>query len=74
MLGTRALKKIGPRQYAIEGSQGRTVHNDRLVWHVDLNLVPPFCDCPAFLNCPTPQTCKHILFLEQVEKLLGWLS
>lgn len=74
MLGRRALQRIGDRQYRMQGS-GRDVYGEPNWWHVDLAKFPPYCDCPAFLNFPeTPQTCKHIVFLQQAEKLLAMIG
>src|SRR5258707_197379 len=76
MLGRRALTRIGPRQYAIQG-RGVDHAGQPNVWHVDLDLNLPFgfCDCPAFLNWPrgSQQRCKHTTFLQQAEKLLAMM-
>ena len=73
MLGNRALTQIGKDQYAIQG-KGKDVHGQPNVWHVDLGRVPPYCDCPAFLHSnASPQMCKHVLFLQQVQMLLEML-
>lgn len=65
MFGTRRTLVLGEHRYAIEAAKLPNV------WHVDLNLNPPYCDCPAFMYCRTPQTCKHVLFFLLFEGALS---
>ena len=66
-LSRRAIRALGPHQYAIEG-WGRDAYEQPNVWHVDLTpSQPPHCDCPAALRDPQ---CKHVVFFQFVEAML----
>lgn len=72
-LEQRAIARIGPHQYAIEGDGFVAAEGEQSVWHVDLRARPaPVCDCPAFISSTDdPQTCKHIRYLLRVEQQLN---
>jgi hypothetical protein len=71
-LHSRALARLGPKQYAIEGDGFVSSPGEQSVWHVDLGALPaPTCDCPAFISSQDdPATCKHIAYLKHVDQQL----
>lgn len=71
-LAERAINRLGPGQYAIEGN-GVDHSGTPNVWHVDLTESPaPVCDCPAFFSSTDdPPVCKHIAYLQGVERAQG---
>lgn len=68
-LESRGVCRLGPRQWAISADPNIFGFDH---WAVNLGVNPPTCDCPAFdSNRDLPATCKHISYLELVEKNIG---